>query len=273
MNETFNFNRFVTYFKYDLKQMWRNHSRAAMLIGGASALLYAIWVMFSLVLGQGWTSPILGVRVAVFLVAFAVLEFYQVRVYGHLTEKKAGSSWLMIPASRTEKFISMLLIILIVIPVLFFAVYMLLDGFLSLVDPTYGKALIGSVGTAYTEFINGLAEIGEQTPFTLTPSMFIVSSFFSGITSFLYFNLCGICFKRNKLVSAIAILFAVSMALSLLSGIILPHIFANWPDYDITEEIAVRWINNAMYIGCTISTLMAIGLGWGIWHRVKTLQH
>ena len=101
MNETFNFNRFVTYFKYDLKQMWRNHSRAAMLIGGASALLYAIWVMFSLVLGQGWTSPILGVRVAVFLVAFAVLEFYQVRVYGHLTEKKAGSSWLMIPASRT----------------------------------------------------------------------------------------------------------------------------------------------------------------------------
>ena len=32
MSETFNFNRFVTYFKYDLKQMWRNHSRAAMLM-------------------------------------------------------------------------------------------------------------------------------------------------------------------------------------------------------------------------------------------------
>ena len=63
------------------------------------------------------------------------------------------------------------------------------------------------------------------------------------------------------------------MALSLLSGIILPRICANWPNYDITEEIAVRWINNAMYIGCTISVLMAIGLGWGIWHRIKTLQH
>ena len=273
MNETFNFNRFVTYFKYDLKQMWRNHSRAAMLIGGASALLYAIWVMFSLVLGQGWTSPVLGARVAVFMVAFAILEFYQVRVYGHLTEKRAGSTWLMIPASRAEKFVSMLVITLIVIPVMFFAVYMLLDGFLSIVDPTYGKALIGSVGTAYTEFINGLAELGEQTPFTLTPSMFIVGSFFSAITSFLYFNLCGICFKRNKLVCAIAILFGVSMVLSLLSGIILPHIFANWPDYDVTEEIAIRWINNVMYIGCSISALMAIGLGWGIWHRVKTLQH
>ena len=38
MNETFNFSRFWTYFKYDLKQMWRNHSKAAILIAGAGVI-------------------------------------------------------------------------------------------------------------------------------------------------------------------------------------------------------------------------------------------
>ena len=38
MNEIFDFKRFWTYFKYDLKQAWRNHSKAAIMIGGASAI-------------------------------------------------------------------------------------------------------------------------------------------------------------------------------------------------------------------------------------------
>jgi hypothetical protein len=57
MNETFNFSRFWTYFKYDLKQMWRNHSKAAILIGGASAIFYVIWLLCSLVFAQHWTTP------------------------------------------------------------------------------------------------------------------------------------------------------------------------------------------------------------------------
>ena len=43
MNEIFDFKRFWTYFKYDLKQAWRNHSKAAIMIGGASAIFYVIW--------------------------------------------------------------------------------------------------------------------------------------------------------------------------------------------------------------------------------------
>ena len=50
MNETFNFSRFWTYFKYDLKQMWRNHFHAAIMIGGASAIFYLTWVLVRLVL-------------------------------------------------------------------------------------------------------------------------------------------------------------------------------------------------------------------------------
>ena len=105
MNETFNFNRFWTYFKYDLKQMWRNHSKAAIMIGGASAIFYVVWVLFSLVFFQHWTSPVIYARFGVLVLAFAVLEFYQAYTYGYLTDKKKGSAWLMIPASKAEKFV------------------------------------------------------------------------------------------------------------------------------------------------------------------------
>ena len=52
MNQVFSFQRFWTYFKYDLTQMWRNHSKAAILIGGASAIFYVTWLLFSLVFTQ-----------------------------------------------------------------------------------------------------------------------------------------------------------------------------------------------------------------------------
>jgi hypothetical protein len=159
MNETFNSSRFWTYFKYDLKQMWRNHSKAAILIGGASAIFYVIWLLFSLVFTQQWNTPPIAARVVILVIAFAILELYQVRTYGYLTEKKAGSAWLMIPASKAEKYVSMLLVTLVVIPLLFFAVYFLIDGFLALVDPTYGQALLtGAVG-AYKALIDGMAYV------------------------------------------------------------------------------------------------------------------
>ena len=273
MNETFNFKRFFTYFKYDLKQMWRNHAKAAILIGGSGAILYILWVLFSLVFTQHWNASPFIARLLMLAIAFAILEIYQARTYGHLTEKKAGSNWLMIPASRTEKFVSMLLVTLVVIPILFFAVYLVIDGFLSLVDPTYGKALVTSFSSAYIKLIEGLAQINSESPFRLSPSSMTIPSIASFICSFLYFLLCGICFKRNKLVGALAILFGLSTVLSLVMGLVMPPIFENIDLENIDEDTLVRWTNGIIDGGVIFSCLCSIGLGWGVWHRIKTLQH
>ena len=270
MNEIFNFKRFRTYFKYDLKQMWRNHSKAAILIGGSIAILYVVWVMCSLVFTQQWTSPSAMVRLFFLLGAFAVLEFYQTRTYGHLTEKKAGSSWLMIPASRAEKFVSMLLMTLVVIPVFFFAVYFLLDGFLSLVDPTYGQALALTFTDTYREMLDGLARIEGEMPITLSSGTLVFMIILSVFCNFLYFLLCGICFKRNKIAGAIAILFGLSLVMSIVTGLILPPAIIHL-DLDEMEaaRIAAGFINGSEVFAC----LLAVGLGWGVWRRIKTIQH
>ena len=271
MNETFNFSRFWTYFKYDLKQMWRNHSKAAIVIGGSIAFLYVIWVLFSLVFAQSWQAPPIEARFAVLLIAFAILEFYQTRTYGYLTEKKAGSAWLMIPASRTEKFVSMLLMTLIVIPVFFFAVYFLIDGFLSLLDPTYGKALISGFTSTYQEMIDGLTTLSGESPVTVTPGTVFSMGIIGFFCNFLYFLLCGICFKKNKIVGAIAILFGLSMVMSILTGLIVPH-FAN-SFFDISEDEATKFIVGFLNVSQVLICLVTVGLGWGIWRRIKTIQH
>ena len=272
MNEIFDFNRFWTYFKYDLKQMWRNHSKAAIMIGGASAIFYVIWVLASLVFVQPWTSPVIYARMGVAFLAFAILELYMVRSYGYLTEKKAGSNWLMVPASKAEKFVSMLLIVCIVIPLLFFVVYFLIDGFLSLVDPTYGKALFTGFTGAYGKLLEALADMGAESPIAFTPSSLIFPTIVGFFCNFLYFLLCGICFKKNKLVGAIAILFGLSLVLSLLTGLIVPR-FVNNLNFEPDEMQVATWMTRIANASIVLTCLITIGLGWGVWRRIKTIQH
>ena len=272
MNEIFDFKRFWTYFKYDLKQMWRNHSKAAIMIGGASAIFYVIWVLMSLVFTQHWSSPVIYARMGVFVLAFGILELYMVRSYGYLTEKKAGSNWLMIPASKAEKFVSMLLMVCIVIPVLFFAAYFIIDGFLSLVDPTYGQALFTGFTGAYGKLLEAFTNLGAESPIVFTPSSLVFPTIVGVFCNFLYFLLCGICFKKNKLVAAIAILFGLSLVLSLLTGLIVPHIAQNL-HYDLDEMQIAGWMTRIMNASIVFTCLLTVGLGWGVWRRIITIQH
>jgi len=271
MNNTFNFSRFFTYFKYDLTQMWRNHSRAAILIGGLSAILYILWVLFSLVFTQTWTSPVSSVRFIVLLVAFAILELYTALTYGHLTDKKAGSNWLMIPASRAEKFVSMVLISVVVIPVMFGVVYFAIDGFLSLVDPTYGKALITSLSGAYSEYYNLFAKLSESEienlPITFGGTLF--ATIVGAIGNFLYFLLCGTVFKKNKIVMSIVVLMGVSILMSTVLGLLAPKLAA----LNLIEDQLIELVPKILNWSLALAVVVDLALGWGVWRRIKTLQH
>ena len=178
----------------------------------------------------------------------------------------------MIPASKAEKFVSMLLMTLIVIPVLFFVVYFAIDGFLSLVDPTYGQALITGISGLYTTAVNMITNLGAEFPITFSPSSLIFPSIISLFSNFLYFLLCGICFKKNKIVGAFAILFGLSMVSSLLMGLLVPQYVQNFSG-DVPDEQMLRWVVNWVNGSIIFSCLLTAGLAWGVWRRIKTIQH
>lgn len=273
MNDTFSFARFNTYFLYDLKQMWRRNSRAILLIGFASVILYLVYVTLSLIFSHTWHAPGLMARGIVFYVAALALMFYQTRTYGYLTERRAGSSWLMIPASATEKFVSMMLITLVVLPVAFAVVYLATDALIVLLDPTASQPLISSISELSSQFSTAWANSGA--PEALSLNIMILPILLQFVTNFLYYLLCGISFKRWKLVSALAVLIGLQFVLTSIIGIVstqpatMEWLEAHFADANMAGQSLTtlfHWIDG-------INAAIALGLGAGIFYRIKNLKH
>ena len=268
-SEVFNGSRFWTYFKYDLTQMWRNHVKAAILIGFSGLILYILGIAFNAVFNQVWAAPGFGARVSVFLLACFALELYQTRTYGYLTDRRKGASWLMIPASTFEKWLSMILMTLVVIPVAFLATYAIIDAILAAADPTYGQLLIGAAKTVISKAQESLAEANDAYSTTWNIGVMALPAIIGYVCNFLYFLLCGISFKRNKILWAFIILFITSIALSTVLTL-----FGLQTHYDIDDLAeAEALIRSVIGWSTTVSAVLAVGLAGGIFYRIKTLKH
>lgn len=271
MKDKFQFRRFFTYFRYDLVQMWRVHGRTLLIIACLGVLSYVLNILFNLIFTQSWEPQGTAFRVSMIVVAYTILELFMARVYGQLTERKAGSAWLMIPASRLEKTVSMLLTVNIVIPVLFLAVYLSLDGILSLADPTFGPSLAVTAGQFLSQAKDGLGEVMLDSPITVSGASLVGLLILGNAVNFTFFLLCGLCFKKNKIGGALLVIFLLSVVLSILGAMaILPNV-SDLESLGEQEAIvtATRFLNGLVIGSCVVLA----GLVWGVWRRVKTLQH
>lgn len=267
-NQFFSPQRFWSYFKYDLIQLWRNHMKAAVGIGLAGLIAYIVTVTFNLIFDSTWSGPGVTARFSIFFIAFTVLELYQTRTYGYLTDKKQGSAWLMMPASTFEKWLSMILITIIILPAIFLVVSLLVDGFLSLVDPTVGSSMLASLDHGLQELGGGLVEINNEYSTTWSMGAFIPLLYVSMCLNFLFFLLCGLIFKKNKIVWAFVIIFVISTVLSILS-------ISFDLNVDVADDFATaeQQIRHFLCSSTAILALVAAGLAGGIFYRLKTLKH
>ncbi|MBQ9185457.1 MAG: hypothetical protein IJ151_06265 [Bacteroidales bacterium] len=274
MNETFNFKRFWTFFRYDLKQTWRRNAKPAIFIGGSGLILFLLWTFFSLVCFFVWTTPPIWARLAGFLVASFILQLYITKTYGFITDKKKGSDYLMIPASATEKFISMLLIVLIVIPFMFATVYYCLDALICLAFPSCGMTLFSATAYGWEQFTSGItaaniAMINEGALFTFSVGGMVMIFVLSSIFGYLFYMLCGMIFKRFKILWALLLNFGMGTILSSLIGLIIGGAVAAGND---VETVA----NGVGTIFLVLKIYMAVGIvafAIGIYYRLKRISH
>ena len=271
MNKIFSLKRFGRYFTFDLKNAVNNFGLLLLIMCCLPVILLIGSVLLSIIFGGGVSIPSLPERISLFSIALLIMMITSpVKLYGGLTDKKYGSSWLLIPASRVEKFISMLLICLIVVPVAYLIVYLGVDGILSLLIKDYSPAIIGS--DAMKTFMS--FHIPEDIPFEMVggSSLYFFGSMAATILVFL---LGGLCFKKGKVGKTILALFIIMMVV----GIITFIIFVKSPEHfeslmeraDVMdpERIASSistwsWILNILFFG---------GLGTAIYFRLKTLKH
>ena len=92
---------------------------------------------------------------------------------------------------------------------------------------------------------------------------------FSYIFNFLYFLLCGISFRKNKILWAFIILFGSSIVLSTVMTTM-----GLQTNYDVDDLAEAEVIIRAVVRWSTVFTgLLAAGIAGGIFLRIKTLKH
>lgn len=275
MDNTFKISRFGKYFVYDLKRQWKNIGMLMLIFALFPIIFYMIYMFFAamfdgglmkIFIGLEIDGPAGGTRFGVFAVMSTIfVMLFPSRAYGEITNKAKGSEWLMLPASRLEKFTSMMLISLVVIPLVYVVVYFLSDAFVCLLDKSCGDSLMSFR-------IN--KEIGSSDFVIPANGLWILASTIVG--NAIVFLLGGLIFKKWKVVGTVLVLFALQMVFSgLLSAFITNadlEWWGNWfADWTIRHADSIDiWLN--AFINLWLLLILAICGTWS-WFRIKRLQH
>lgn len=275
MDNTFKISRFRKYFVYDLKRQWKNIGMLMLIFALFPIIFYMIYMFFAamfdgglmkIFIGLEIDGPAGGTRFGVFAVMSTIfVMLFPSRAYGEITNKEKGSEWLMLPASRLEKFTSMMLISLVVIPLVYVVVYFLSDAFVCLLDKSCGDSLMSFR-------IN--KEIGSSDFVIPANGFWILAS--SIVGNAIVFLLGGLIFKKWKVVGTVLVLFALQMVFSGLLSVFITNAdlewWGNWfADWTIRHADSIDiWLN--AFINFWLLLILAICGTWS-WFRIKRLQH
>ncbi len=274
MNNSFSFSRFGKYFKYDFKRWISSVGLPVLITALMPVILYTIVMIYGLVFRDGFESPGITTRAIVAFLAVAVLVIsYPAGMYGFVTDKKAGSMFLMLPVSAVEKFASMILNTVVVLPVLFGAVYFISDAVICLLDPSCGGTLFASASDMLKYVFRGAW--ANEVPIYV--SMYSVLAHL--VSCLLFFLLGAVLFKKHKKVYPILILIGIQMLLSLLVGV---AVAAGLGSPEFLGGLSAKFIDHTNAIGNCMTafnvfsfcwdTLVVAGLGTAVFFRLKSLK-
>ena len=288
MKEIFDFKRFGKYFVSDFKGCVANYGLSLITISMLLYLIcYVVTVSFGLIMNQGWEGLGLGTRATLFVIAMITLVItLPVKCYGKITEKQSGSFFLTLPVSRLEKFVSMLLMTIVVAPVIGTALYLGLDALVCLFDKTCGNNLVSEMQDLATIIMNIPEEAAMEAALGEIPEN--VAKFIKEITcpwlyvddmigTSLIFLLGAVFFKKGKTVKTIMACIALAIAASIIATPIMApwtnELFDMMDNGNFDEIFNFGIFRHAALIDTINDTLANIALLTCIWFRIKTLKH
>ncbi len=271
MNNVFSPKRFGKYFCYDLENAWNNFGLSLIVLGLLPAIVFVVSELFSLIfsghlmMNNDAIMPMRFVSGAVCL-AVACIAF-PIKGYGSITDKRAGSSFLMLPASTFEKWLSMMVILCLAAPFCLSALYLGSDTLMGLIFPnSFGTPI---VKMPFDKIISEI-EIPDGMKIGFTGV-----AWGNWASSVLFFLLGAMIFKKGKVGKTILALFALSIiistAMSVAAGAFMDqdaNVFLRMFDED--PETAARKIivfgETVLYI--EVAILMGLS-----YLRLRTVKH
>lgn len=268
MTHVFQFSRFGKYFVYELNRLRNNFGVSLLAMGILPLIVYVfsgILKMFS-----GSFSPVvMGQEGRISLYCFATLFLviaFPSKVWGNLTEKHAGSEYLMIPASRLEKFLSMMLVALVVVPLVFNVLYLSSDALLCALFKDCGEPLV-----YLPSKLNAL--LAEDGTLRLVGGGFWIG-YMVLVGNILLYLLGALFFKKAKPAKTILCMFLLSILGALIIRLVAgPEFMSLENDVRMRDYIMKHpefSVNLLLHLSLT---LPAVVLAVLTWFRLKYLKH
>ena len=271
MNNVLSPKRFGKYLCYDLENAWNNFGLSLIVLGLLPAIIFVVFQLFSLIFNGHVTindDAVMPMRFLSGIICVVVgFIIFPTKGYGSVTKKRAGSSFLMLPASTFEKWLSMMIVLCLAAPLCLGALYLGSDTLLGLVFPnSYGTPIVKM------PFNERFSEV--EMPVDLNIN-------FSGIawgnwaSSTLFFLLGAMIFKKGKVGKTILALFALSIiistAMSVAAGAFMDqdaNVFLRMFDED--PEIAASKLINFAQISQYTQVVLLMGLNY---LRLRSIKH
>ena len=268
MSNIFNAGRFLDYFIYDLRNARNNYWLSALISGFMPIILFIFYELLYRTASGEWGSFGAEFQILAVTITFSVTVIsFPGKVYGRLTEKRSGSSWLMLPASSFEKWLSMVLVVCVALPLFIGTLFLGSDAILSATISGYGFSLFSRMA----ELGEGIVDTGKEI-LRIDPGLML---FLNWCEIILSFTLGALVFKKAKaaktiLVWIILVLVILPVMMSIMGS---THISSE--DLELMAESGslepfIRKINAVI---TTAYTLILGGLLAGTYIRIRTLKH
>ncbi len=264
MNNTFELSRFGKVLAKDLRNLIPTYGRVLL---GLTLLPMAFW-LFNLIMEPFDYTSAETRQLYIMSIVVIVLAITPSFVYGNCNRMKKGIHFAMLPASKLEKYLSMIVVSLVVAPVAVMLAAALIDLLLTLLPfGSYREWLWSTQGTDYVQI-----EVAMMTGVDYTLFYLLVSAVSTG-GLYMFTNTL---FKKHKVISTILWCMLIGWVFSMVfMGVVVNNI-------ENFEEQVEAWAMTVsagqfgarFYWIFTVVQLL-IGIGFYVWGglRLKKMRY
>ncbi len=254
MNNILDFRRLCNLMSMDLRRMSASSLNTFVVLAG----VYVFFTLFSIFVN---TSMVPTERISIFLLVSTLFMIMLPRiVYGKVNDRREGIAYGMLPVSTTEKFISMVLTVSVVAPILFYAVVFSIDTLLVFLSPE------GSGASGYL-WSDGALDL-KSTLRTFASLSLVQSAFILG----------NLCFKSRKVTKTLLILLGVHLLLVFVFVVlgykyVVPEWFQAEDEAALTDQVMHITSGLSTVVEILYSAVLPVGLLLLSYLKLKKLQY
>ena len=284
MNNTFEWSRFCKVVRKDFSNIWQNAGTSLLIITLLPILAWLLWWALSGI----EEMPAIVPEVRWCFIAGSVLLAAMVspsRMYRTSNLQKEGIYFAMLPASKLEKYLSMLLFTIVVCPLLCFLGGMVLDYFLTLLPfGPYNKWLwqtdyLADALDGYRGLVSGaFPNVNENTLMLVqvfTPWKVVLYALLCHLSNVALFLFTNTIFKKHKVLQTLLWTWLISFVLNIVLTPIMGAMMidGNWIEEFFETANPVRSFNIAYWAAVVWSVVLTTVFFWWASYRLKSMKY